>query len=404
MSDPVLIIGAGIAGLALAQGLHKHNIPFRLFERDPSFHSRTQGYRVRVSDGGIQTLQDHLSAERFEHLCRSCAQDVADSNVPSAVHDATVSGSEEPMFPPGKGPPQGAGGTILSADRSALREVLRQGIEGSTEHGREFEAYEQDSGGITVRFRDGSSARGSALVGADGAWSRVRRCKLPDYQLADSEGRLAFGKTELSDEFVKAFEPKPLHGLKLIRSKQQTCLLETMRFDHSLPEAPKDYVYWVLFMRREQHMPDAELLPLRGEETLQLARRLTADWLDSYSALFDSRFADASIFRVVTARPFDIPTGLDGQAEEGSRVTLVGDAAHPMPPTAALGATSGLRDAGELVKRLVDEANKEVPAAAFRVYEGEMRGYAAEALRRSLVGGRAVFGMKAFEELPLIEG
>jgi protoporphyrinogen oxidase len=70
---PVLIIGAGISGLTLGQGLLKASIPFRIFERDPSINQRTQGYRVRINSVGIDALSSTLSPSLLDRLKESCA-------------------------------------------------------------------------------------------------------------------------------------------------------------------------------------------------------------------------------------------------------------------------------------------------------------------------------------------
>jgi 2-polyprenyl-6-methoxyphenol hydroxylase-like FAD-dependent oxidoreductase len=44
----VLIIGAGIGGLVLAQVLRKHGISYRIFERDSGLISRTQGWAINI--------------------------------------------------------------------------------------------------------------------------------------------------------------------------------------------------------------------------------------------------------------------------------------------------------------------------------------------------------------------
>lgn len=397
MDEPVIIVGAGIAGLALGQALKKRNLPFRIYERDQDSHSRSQGYRVRISDEGIEALEASLEPEHFDRLCRTCAHISEISNVPSGIFDAVTLGEGQPLFPPGqKGPPV-TETRLLSADRTALRTILCQGIENFIEYDKDFDRFHENEHGITVHFKDGSSVHGTALVGADGAWSRVRHQKLPKYHLADSEARLIYGKTALSEEFQSVFPKQALQGLVLVKSPQQMVLMETMRFDHSLPEAPADYIYWVLFGRQNQHMSDEHLSALNGEETLQLARRCTSDWHESFHSLFDARFALGGAYKVVTSRPTDIPT-----SSEESRVVLIGDAQHPMPPTAALGATTSLADVGVLIKQIATNTRHDAHSTAFRQYEQEMKEYAAIALQKSLVGGRAVFGMKPFEQLPEI--
>lgn len=70
---PILIIGTGISGLTLAQGLRNANIPFRLFERDPSFNVRAQGYRIRIDGTATKALEDTLPPDLFAQVNITCA-------------------------------------------------------------------------------------------------------------------------------------------------------------------------------------------------------------------------------------------------------------------------------------------------------------------------------------------
>jgi 2-polyprenyl-6-methoxyphenol hydroxylase-like FAD-dependent oxidoreductase len=79
---PILIVGTGISGLALAQGLLKANIPFILFERDPSFTTRSQGYRVRINSTGISALEQLLSPDVFKLLKSNSAKVTSNSSIP----------------------------------------------------------------------------------------------------------------------------------------------------------------------------------------------------------------------------------------------------------------------------------------------------------------------------------
>lgn len=77
-----------------------------------------------------------------------------------------------------------------------------------------------------------------------------------------------------------------------------------------------------------------------------------------------------------------------------------------MAPTAALGATTALRDSYHLARQLEKLTEKSSPAeieSALRQYEKEMKVYAAQALQFSAAGGKVVFGFRGFENIPEIE-
>ena len=68
----VLIIGGGIGGLCLAQGLKKSGISVAVYERDRSVHFRGQGYRITIKKDGSQALRDCLPENLF-NLCVATA-------------------------------------------------------------------------------------------------------------------------------------------------------------------------------------------------------------------------------------------------------------------------------------------------------------------------------------------
>ena len=276
--------------------------------------------------------------------------------------------------------------------------MLIEGIEQHVHFGKAFESFQETEEGVTVKFTDGSAVHGRMLIGADGAWSKVRRELLPGFRLLDTEGRLIFGKTDMTDKFLAQFSPEACKGLTLVRKPGLGCLLEPMRFNTDAAHVPLDYVYWVLFLHANDFSETDDPLLLSADETAELALELTKDWDESFRCLFTSaNKGQTAMYRVVSAPP---PISIT--ARPNTSVTLMGDAIHPMAPTAALGANTALQDAGLLVKLLSQDPPMPL-SEMINVYEEEMANYSTEVIRKTLFGGKGMWGMKPFEELPEID-
>ncbi|KAH6695280.1 FAD binding domain-containing protein [Plectosphaerella plurivora] len=174
-AKPVLIIGAGISGLLLAQHLRAQGIPFRLFDRDGDFTTRGVGWGL--------TLHWSLPALR-ELLPESLV-----SRIPTTYVDRrAVEAGEATLFPlhdlaTGElvaATPRATEATRIRVTREKLRHLLAEEI--NVEWGKAFISLREtgQDGDVTAVFEDGSEAVGSLLIACDGGHSRVRRVLFPD--------------------------------------------------------------------------------------------------------------------------------------------------------------------------------------------------------------------------------
>jgi 2-polyprenyl-6-methoxyphenol hydroxylase-like FAD-dependent oxidoreductase len=297
-------------------------------------------------------------------------------------------------------PPPQAGGSeeSLNADRSVVRSVLIKGLEEFVEFGKEFLKYELTPTGITVHFTDGSKAEGILLVGADGTKSRIRKQLLPNHIFMDTEGRWFYGKTTITPELLSELSEHVANGFTLVQDRTKevpfSLLCEPVKFQDNefRKDLPFDYIYWVICSRKDNfEMDDAQLFKLSSEEAVRETLKLTAHWDPSFRALFTHQDkGQTSILRIDSAMA-DLPVW-----ETQSSVTLIGDSVHAMSPTSVVGAVSALRSAATLSKVLAEEG---ISAQSLRKYEDEMRQYTGEAIRKSVWGGKMLFGMRGFDEL-----
>lgn len=175
MSEPlhVIIVGGGIGGLCLAQGLHRARVSVAVYERDRTPTDRLGGYRIHLNPAGSRSLHACLPPALWEEFVATAGEPgglgfftehleqllvIEDHD----VHGATTDPSERSH----------------AVDRTTLRRLLLTGLD-DVVHFDEAFTHEQRDGKTTAFFADGTSATGDLLVGADGAASRVRAQFLP---------------------------------------------------------------------------------------------------------------------------------------------------------------------------------------------------------------------------------
>lgn len=162
MTTPVTIIGAGLGGLTLARVLHLHGIPVTVYEADASADTRGQGGQLDLHEHNGQ-LAFHIAGLDAEYRsilnAGGAAQRVSDRHA-AILGEVPDNGSMEKP----------------EALRGDIRRILLDSLPDGTVHwGKKVAlAATRGDGRHELSFTDGSTATTEILVGADGAWSKVR--------------------------------------------------------------------------------------------------------------------------------------------------------------------------------------------------------------------------------------
>lgn len=397
----VVIVGAGLGGLCLAQGLRKRGLTFDVFERDESPYSRTQGYRIRIDHHGQQALNECLPPSLYElfrstsalpvsgiHVLDPQLNDVADRWVNSWKPPA---GAEQPEV-------ESAESDDLNVHRLTLREVLMSGIEEHIHFGKAFSHYqERDDGKVVAHFSDGSTVIADILVAADGVHSAVRRQRLAGWEPVDTGSVCIYGKTYLTAATRATIAGRLPDMTSVIFDDGASVIVDAMNFrpmpvaapgdGHPLPlSAVEDYLYWAIIGTRARFGLSTEH-PLEFDRAAlaALVSEITQPWAPGLAALFD--LAEPSSMAMVAVRSSAVP-----RHWEPSRVTVLGDAIHVMSPAGGLGANTALRDAALLAERLGGGRPDQPLSECIGDYETRMRTYSAVAIDASIKGARVLFG------------
>ncbi len=385
----VLIVGGGLGGLCLAQGLRQAGISVAVYERDATPLIRRQGYRIHIDARGANGLRACLPSQLFELFTATASPPGHQITVMNKhLKKLRVIGS--PKVDTTSPAPFNAG-----VDRLTLREILLAGLDGIVSFGKEFSQYEQQAdGSVQASFADGTVAQGNVLVAADGVNSRLRQQFLPEAAIVDTGTRCIYGKVELS-EATRPLIPDCLHhGFTVAVSLQLSMALGLVEFLRSPVQAAAqlapdvqfhtsgDYLMWSLNALRVQFAAsDDELFRMDGMVLRQLVLKQIKSWHPSLRALIAAS-DPAEIF------PIAVRVSVPCDPWQSAPVTLLGDAIHAMSPAGGSGANMALLDARLLCETLISIAHGERPLLqAIHEYEARMLKGGFEAVRFSTRGG-----------------
>ncbi len=343
----VAIVGGGLGGLACGIGLRRAGHEVRVFERDADAGARAQGVVLNL-EGGLSAL-DRLGLG-------DAARAVGFPTPGLAVFDASM----RPLIRfPAK--------DSFSVARPALRGLLLDGLgEPALSWGRRCAGYEETAEGVTVAFEDGERWQADVLIGADGVRSVVREGRHGDPL---EFRRLMILGNELTGEAVEPWAASPwlAEGKSILLSKHGSFYVTLYSQERRL--------HWSFGLPASEE--EIETLAADPAGVAEEAVRRAARWSEPVPSLVAASAGHPFRLRGVYDRE-PLPAARPG------RVTLLGDAAHPMTPYRGLGANLAFEDAADLAEVLSSEEGAADPARALTVYERTMapRGTSAQQASR----------------------
>lgn len=372
----VAIIGGGPGGLTLARLLQLQNVNVKVYERDLNKDARVQGSPLDLHDGsGLAAIHKADLFEEFKNNFLPGADKTLILNEKGEIfhsdHETNVHedfGNE--YFRP-------------EIDRGALRKILLESLQPETViWNSHFVSMEAQNEGWLLHFKDGNSVYVDIVIASDGANSKIRP------YITDIKPFYT-GILMLEGNIYDAKKNAP-HIASLIDGGKIMAFGDTQNILLG-QKGGGDLGFYASFKADENWTKTNGLDYADKAQMLEWFKTEYPEWSTMWYELFENVSAPF-IPRPIYCTP------LDQTWESLPNLTMIGDAAHVMPPFAGEGANMAMLDALELSECLTSEQYKTVQEAISN-YEIIMRQRASEAAQESIENGEKMHSKDALKTM-----